>query len=173
MSGFELNKIVASILLASLITMIVGMVANVLYKPQLNTARGYKIEVVETNEKSSSAQQEEPLNIPELMKLANAEAGKEVAKKCISCHSLDNSKLNKIGPHLWGVFNRDKASVADYKYSSAITSKGGKWDDEALFHFIHKPSQYIKGTKMSFAGISNYKDIANIIAYLKQLIDDK
>ena len=172
MSGFELNKIAASVLLASLIAMLVGFIANILYKPNFKVAnRGYSVEVTETVGTSATVE-EVKFDIAELMKTANAEAGKEIVKKCISCHSFDKGGANKVGPHLWNVDGRDKASVEGYSYSAALKAIGGKWDDESLFHFLHKPSKFVPGTKMSFIGLSKGQDLANVVLYLKTMAHD-
>lgn len=171
MSGIELNKIAASILLASLIAMVVGVIANVLYKPKLQLAkRGYQIEVTESNEPSAGTDGTEELkiDIAALMTKANADAGAEVVKKCLSCHSFDNGGANKVGPNLWAVPGGPKAHRKDFAYSKALETKGGTWDDDSLFHFLHKPSKFLPGTKMSFAGLSKPEDVANVIAFLKQ-----
>ena len=168
MSGLELNKIAAAILLASIIAMLVGFVANILYKPQLEVAvRGYQIEVAEDHGTTSETAKE-PLDIPKLMADANAEAGAKTVKKCVACHSFDQGGANKVGPNLWNIIGANKAHRSDFAYSKAMLGSGGIWDQESLFHFLHKPGKYIKGTKMSFAGISKPQDIANVIAYLKE-----
>ncbi|ABV73236.1 cytochrome c [Rickettsia canadensis str. McKiel] len=172
MSGKELNKIVAAILLASLIAMMVGFVANILYKPNLQVLhRGYSVAVHE-NSVASTSEAPAAVNIAELMKTANADNGREIAKKCLMCHSLDKDGPNKLGPHLWDVAGRPKASIADYKYSSALSKLDGVWDDDSLFAFLHKPSSYAPGTKMSFAGISKLQEIADIILFLKTYVHD-
>ncbi len=115
MSGFELNKVAGSILLAALIAMIVGTVVNVLYKPNLSPAqRGYQVEVHEAVATTGTPAEEPPLDIPALMKAANADEGENVVKKCIACHSVDKDGPNKVGPHLWNVIGRKKAGVSDY-----------------------------------------------------------
>jgi cytochrome c len=169
MSGFELNKIAASILLASLIAMIVGIVVNALYKPNLlPEQRGYTVAPhAHTTDKASASELEAPLDIPALMKTANSAAGENIIKKCLACHSVEKDGPNKVGPHLWNVIGRDKASIADYKYSSAMTAKGGKWDYSDLFAFMKNPRQYLPGTKMSFAGLIKPEDIANVIEFLR------
>jgi len=169
MSGFELNKIAASILLASLIAMIVGTIVNVLYKPNLSPEqRGYMVATHSgAHVQAASDVPEKPLDIPALMKAANADAGEVIIKKCLACHSVDKDGPNKVGPHLWNVIGRNKASVADYKYSQAMTDKGGVWSYDDLFHFLRSPRAYVPGTKMSFAGLNKPEDIANVIAYLR------
>jgi cytochrome c len=176
MSGLELNKIVASILLGALIIMLVGFVTDIIYKPDLKPkVRGYSVAVTEGGgDASGNAPDNQPVNfdIPALMKLASAEAGEAVFKKCSACHTTDKGGINKIGPNLWNIVGRVKASEAGYSYSGAITSKGGEWDYESLFHFLHKPKEFIPGTKMSFVGLNKPEDIANVIAYLREKASD-
>ena len=175
MSGKELNKIVAAILFASLIVMIVEFVANILYKPNLQVLhRGYSVAVQESSKnRATTALGQATVNIPELMNNANADNGHAIAKKCLMCHSLDQDGPNKLGPHLWDIAGRLKASVADYKYSPALSKLGGVWDDDSLFAFLYKPSSYAPGTKMSFAGISKTQDIADVILFLKTYVHDQ
>lgn len=169
MSGLELNKIAAAILLASLIAMVVGVVSNILYKPKLEVAqRGYQIEVAEDSASDIPGQPEEPLNIEELMANANAEAGAKTIKKCVACHSFDQGGASKVGPNLWKIVNAQKGKKPGYAYSKAMLAAGGSWDNESLFHFLKRPGKYMPGTKMSFAGIRKPEDIANVIAYLKE-----
>ena len=168
MSGLELNKIAAAVLLASLIAMIVGFVSNILYKPKLELAqRGYEIQVAIHSDIQEQIE-EKPLNIEELMANANAEAGEKTIKKCVSCHSFDQGGANKVGPNLWKVVNAKKGHKDGFAYSKALLASDGIWTEENLFHFLKKPSNYIPGTKMAFAGIRKPEDIANVIAYLKE-----
>jgi cytochrome c len=169
MSGIELNKIAAAVLLASLIAMLVGFVANILYKPKLELSqRGYHLEITESNAAAGGAPEEIPVDVKTLMAKANAEAGAVIIKRCVSCHSFDNGGANKVGPNLWKVSGGPKAHRKDFAYSKALEGAGGIWDDESLYKFLHKPSKFISGTKMSFAGISKPEDIANVIAFLKE-----
>ncbi len=175
MSGLELNKIVASILLASLIAMMVGFVTNILYKPVLSPeSRGYNVEITQepTGDNSATSNLEEVINVTELMKNANAEAGKNLIKKCLMCHSFEKQGPNKVGPNLWNIVGAERGKVANYKYSPALSSKGGNWDEESLFHFLHKPTQFLPGTKMTFAGFNKLQDIADVIIYLKTFVHD-
>jgi cytochrome c len=168
MSGLELNKIAAAILLASLIAMVVGVVSNILYKPKLEVAqRGYQSEVAENDAPAGQAE-EKPLDIEKLMANANAEAGAKTIKKCVACHSFEQGGASKVGPNLWKIVNAQKGQKTDFLYSKAMLAAGGIWDNESLFHFLQKPSKFIPGTKMSFAGIRKPEEIADVIAYLKE-----
>jgi cytochrome c len=175
MSGFELNKIIAGILVASIIAVLVGMVADVLYKPELQAKnRGYTIATHSQNivQSAEAVQDNVDIDIKQLISVANADAGKDVIKKCLSCHSFDKGGANKVGPNLWNIVGHPKAKVQGYNYSPALISKGGNWDEESLFKFLQKPSKYAPGTKMSFAGISKPEDIANLIAFLKKFAQE-
>jgi cytochrome c len=169
-SGFEMNKIAGAVLLASLIAVIAINLVDTLYKPNLTPKnRGYEVAVLEDSNKQSSAPPpvEEKIDIPALMQAANAQTGENIAKKCLACHSFEQGGPNKVGPNLWNVVGSNKGAHPAYKYSDAMHAKGGKWDDESLFHFLHKPSAFMPGTKMSFAGLSKPEEIANVIAFLK------
>jgi cytochrome c len=174
MSGLELNKIAASILLAALVVMLVGNIADILYKPNIAAKhRGFEVAVKEgdNTQNTDATKEEKPFDIKTLMATASAADGQNVFKKCAACHSPEKGGPNRVGPKLWNVAHREKASVSDYKYSAALTKLGGTWDVDALAQFLHKPSAYAPGTKMSFAGISKPEDIANVIAYLETLKD--
>ncbi len=95
-------------------------------------------------------------------------AGEKVFKKCKACHAVEEGK-NKTGPSMYGVVGRAAGSVEGYKYSKAMAGSGLVWDAETLDGFLEKPKKYLKGTKMSFAGLKKEKDRANVIAYLATL----
>jgi cytochrome c len=170
MSNFELNKIVASVLVAALACMLAGNLARILYVTNQKPAvRGYAVNTANSNATAeATAAPEVKIDIPALMAKANAELGKEVAKKCVACHNFNDGEPNKIGPILWNVVNRAKASIANYNYSKPLQNKGGVWDYDSLFAFLHKPTEYIPGTKMAFVGLSKPEDIANVIAFLRE-----
>lgn len=102
---------------------------------------------------------------------ATAEAGKKVSKKCAACHSFTKGGPNKVGPNLWNIVGGKAASVAGYKYSGAMKDMAANWEFEELNKFLFKPKAYLKGTKMSFAGLKKSSDRAAIIAYLTALSD--
>ncbi len=111
---------------------------------------------------------------PILAKLATAKAdeGKALFKKCAACHIIEKGAASKAAPNLWGVVNRKKATQPDFAgYSDAMKGKGGEWTYDNLAHFIHKPKEYVPGTKMIFNGISDDAEVANVIAYLRTLSD--
>ena len=113
-----------------------------------------------------------PASITALLARADVKAGQKVFKKCKACHSTAKGGPNKVGPNLWGIVGRDRASAPGFKYSSAMAAKGGKWTYQDLAAFLAKPKAFVKGTKMSFSGLKKEKDLANIIAYLRSLSDN-
>jgi cytochrome c len=107
--------------------------------------------------------------IDSLLPSASAERGAEVAKQCQACHNFEEGQGAKVGPHLHGVVGRKIASVPGFNYSSALKSKNGNWDFNALNAWLIKPTAYAPGTSMTFAGLSNDKQRADVIAYLDTL----
>ncbi len=102
---------------------------------------------------------------------AKADSGAAIFKKCATCHSADKGGANKVGPGLWGVVNRPKASHEGFGYSDAMKAKGGNWSYEDLARFIHSPGGFVKGTKMVVAGIPDAGDVADLVAYLRTQAD--
>ena len=96
----------------------------------------------------------------------DAAAGEKVFKKCKVCHTFDPGK-KKIGPHLKGVVGRKAGAVEGYKYSKAMAAADITWDEANLDKYLTKPKAFLKGTKMSFAGLKKEAQRADLIAYLK------
>ena len=96
----------------------------------------------------------------------DAAKGEKVFKKCKVCHTFDPGK-KKIGPHLKGVVGRKAGAVEGYKYSKAMAAADITWDEDSLDKYLTKPKAFLKGTKMTFAGIKKEAQRADLIAYLK------
>ncbi len=108
------------------------------------------------------------MDISALLALGTAEQGKKIFKKCAACHSIKQGGANKIGPALYSVVGRAVGVVSGYKYSKALSSYGKQWSFEELNGFLLKPSKWIKGNKMGFAGLKRDEDRASVILYLNQ-----
>ena len=172
MSGFELNKIAGAVLLAGLIAMVTGTVADKLYKPDFSKKRGFQVAVEEgASTEVVASQEEEKIDIAALLNAASVDAGKAISKKCETCHNLEKGGANKVGPALWGIVGHPRGVHEGFSYSDAMKSKGGNWSYEDLFTFIKKPNDLVPGTKMAFAGIKKPQDIANLVSYLRTLSD--
>ncbi|MBK0328517.1 cytochrome c family protein [Rhodobacteraceae bacterium F11138] len=100
----------------------------------------------------------------------DADKGEKVFKKCKACHAVGPDAKNKVGPELNGIVGAPAMHNPDFKYSDAMkeAAEGGLvWDEESLAAFLTKPRDFMKGTKMTFAGLRKEADIANVIAYLQ------
>jgi cytochrome c len=115
------------------------------------------------------AQTFDPAAIAEAATGADAAAGATIAKKCAACHSFDQGGPNKVGPNLWGVVGRPKGGHEGFNYSEAMKSKGGDWTPADLAAFLHKPKEFVPGTKMIFPGIKDSTDLSDLLAYLNTL----
>ena len=176
MSALEINKILASIIVAFLLLGFIGHIGNLIVKvePLENQETAYKIEIPETSV-DSTTQKVSNDNIEAISSLlvnASLDKGEKNFKKCGICHNYKKDSQSKIGPNLWNLINRSKASVKDFAYSKALVNHEGKWTYEELNRFLYKPKEYIKGTKMNFAGLSNIEDRANLILWLRQHSDN-
>ena len=176
MSGLEVNKILASIILAVLIVTLIShlgdLIVNTDHHYEKETA--YKIEVEEIpSDVGMSVKKEEIIEpISLLLASASMDNGQKLFKKCATCHNYEKDGANKVGPQLWNLINRPKANVEGFAYSKELAEFGGEWGYEELAEFLYKPKKYIKGTKMNFAGLKKVKDRADIVYFLRAQSDN-
>ena len=174
MDSFEINKIIAAVLLTVLIIIGIGKFADFLFFVEKPETPGYAVDVEEAKTVSSStkASVEEKIDIDALMAMGDLTHGEKVFKKCAACHSIVKGGKNNIGPALYNVVGRKIGIVEDYKYSKALASYDKEWTLEELNGYLIKPAKWIKGTKMAFAGLRKEKDRASVILYLNQSSDN-
>ncbi len=176
MSGLEVNKILASIILAVLIVTLIGhigdLIVDVEHHDQEETA--YKIEVEEAIGEGKTQTKKEEIIEPISVFLASSslENGEKLFKKCSTCHNYEKDSANKVGPQLWNIINRPKANVEGFAYSKALAEYGGVWGYEELAEFLYKPKKFVKGTKMNFAGLKKVKDRADLVYFLRAQSDN-
>ena len=172
MNSFEINKIIAAIILTIVIVFGVNELADIIYKVKAPEGNTYKV-ATETKEisKDDNIKAEGVDDIKALLALGSIDHGKMVFKKCAACHSVSKGGGNKIGPALWGVIGRKAGSISDYKYSKAMSEFDKNWNFEAINAFLIKPKDYVKGTKMAYPGLKEEKDRASIILYLNEQSD--
>ena len=170
MDSFELNKIIAAILMVVLLVIGLGKIADGVFHVKKPKNPGYQIEVESqlTSATSQATEMVEKINITAVMALGDIASGEKIFKKCAACHSINKGGKNKIGPALYNVVGRAVGGVDNYKYSKTLASYDKEWTFEELNGFLTKPSSYLKGTKMSYAGLRKEKDRASVIKYLNQ-----
>ena len=167
-----MNKIVVSVVFAIILIVGINKVTDVIFYVEKPEKSAYQVASITTVASTTSAEtgstNSEEGNIMALFASTSAAEGAKVFKKCAACHSIKKGGANKIGPALWGVLGRTAGSVPGYKYSKAMAAHGKNWSFEEMNGFLIKPKDWIKGTKMSFAGLKNAKDRAAVILYMNE-----
>ena len=174
MDSFEINKIIAAILLVALLIIGIGKLSNIIFYVEKPKTPGYAVEVkqVSSSLDDSLKKDEEIIDISALMAMGDVASGEKIFKKCAACHSIVKGGKNNIGPALYNVVGRKIGIVEDYKYSKALASYDKEWTVEELNGYLIKPAKWIKGTKMAFAGLRKEKDRASVILYLNKNSDN-
>ena len=170
-----MNKIIVSIVLAIILILGINKITDRIYYVEKPEKSAYQIDGINSVASSTTDEKKSvDLNSGNIMALfasTSAADGEKVFKKCAACHSIAQGGSNKIGPALWGVLGRKVGSVPEYKYSKAMASHGKSWSFEEMNGFLLKPKDWIKGTKMSFAGLKNEKERAAVILYMNENTD--
>ena len=164
-----MNKIIVSIVFAVILIIGINKIADSIYYVEKPEKSAYQVASVTTIASTTSTEtSSETGNIMALFASTSAAEGAKVFKKCAACHSIAEGGKNKIGPALWGVLGRQAGSLPDYKYSKAMAAYGKKWSFEEMNGFLIKPKDWIKGTKMSYAGLKSEKERAAVILYMNE-----
>ena len=171
MDSFEINKIVAAVLVVFLVVFGIGKISDMVFHVEKPNTSAYKVEI-STASSTEDSNTQQLVDVTTLLAMGNLDEAKKVWKKCSACHSIKKDGKNKIGPALYNVLGRNVAALNDYKYSKAFETYGKSWTFEEMNGFLTKPQAYIKGTKMAFAGLKKEKDRASIILFLNQNSDN-
>ncbi|MDC3127307.1 cytochrome c family protein [Candidatus Pelagibacter bacterium] len=169
MDSFEINKIIAAVLLTALLIIGIGKFADMLFYVEKPKQSAYQIDGLEKAVASTEKDETktlEKVDIAQLLAMGDLAHGEKVFKKCSACHMIASDGKNMIGPNLWNVIGRKAGSVSDYKYSKAMVAYAKQWSFEEMNSYLIKPQAYIKGTKMAFAGLRKEKDRASVILYM-------
>tara|TARA_B100000686_G_scaffold301616_1_gene337054 strand:- start:3575 stop:4105 length:531 start_codon:yes stop_codon:yes gene_type:complete len=167
-----MNKIIVSIVLAIILIVGINKIADVIFYVEKPEKSAYQVSSITTVASTSSSEESSVStgsgDIMALFASTSAAEGAKVFKKCAACHSISEGGGNKIGPALWGVLERPAGSLPDYKYSKAMAAYEKKWSVEEMNGFLLKPKDWIKGTKMSYAGLKKAEDRAAVILYMNE-----
>lgn len=171
MNSFELNKILGAILGTCLIVLSLNIAAGAIFAPEKPAKPGYAIAVQEhgAGDKAVAKEPEQPMEA--MMASASMEKGQATAKQCAACHTFEKGGPNRVGPNLWNIVGRPKASAAGFNYSAAMKAKGGAWTFGDLYAYLANPRGFIPGTNMTFAGLSRGQQRADVIDFLRSHAD--
>jgi cytochrome c len=171
MSSLEFNKVFAAVLTAGIAFSAMGLVADNLVHPHHLKKSVLNIQGVAAPPTTGgeAAPAALPPIAPLLAKADPDAGGADVKKLCSACHNFVEGAGAKVGPDLYGVVLRDRASAPGFDYSTALKGKPGKWTYEDLNNWLHSPKSFAPGTKMAFAGIDSDKERADVIDYLHTL----
>jgi cytochrome c len=174
MDSDEINKILMAFLSTCLVLLSLNIAAGALFTPPKPAKQGYEIAVTEEPAKGSApagpAEPQEPIG--KLLASADPGRGEGAARKCAACHTFAKGEPNKVGPNLWGIVGRPRASLPNFNYSAAMKSKGGTWTIEELNTYLINPKAMVPGTSMNFAGVPRGAERADIIAFLNMRADN-
>lgn len=170
MNSFEFNKIAGAVLFALIVSMVGSLIGDGLLHRTALEKNIIDIEVAPAGSGAAGQEKAELPPITPLLAKANVSNGEAIAKKvCAQCHIFTKGAAAlPTGPDLWGIVGRARGST-EFAYSKAMKELGGNWDIETINKFIHKPKDFLSGTKMSFPGLKKDEDRADLIAYLQTL----
>ena len=157
------NTIAGWTLFAGIVALGASIVAGETFHEERPHQMGYPIEGVVV-EGENGAEAEQPIAV--YLAKADAAAGEQVFKKCTACHNADPGGANALGPALYGVMGNPVASHPGFAFTDALKGKGGNWDWDTMSAWLANPKKFAPGTKMTFAGLSNPQDRANVMTFL-------
>ncbi|HZG46881.1 MAG TPA: cytochrome c family protein [Allosphingosinicella sp.] len=159
------NTIAGWVLGGGIVLLGATLVTGEMFHGERPEKMGYEIEGV-VEEGGGAAEAEQP--IAALLATADAGRGANVYKKCAACHTINQGGANGVGPNLWATMGATLGHIPGFAYSEALKGKGGNWTWETMNEWLRNPKAFAPGTKMTFAGIPDGQDRADLILYLNQ-----
>lgn len=176
MESLEFNKIAGAVLATGLLVLGLKNFGSEVFHAEAPEKPGFIIEVAQAaatgGTSAAGGAEVKSEALPVLLAKADVEKGMGTAKACLSCHAFEKGGANKVGPHLWDIVGRKMGAAEGFAYSEGFKAMGDKaWDLDSLNAWLKAPKEFIKGTKMAYAGITKDQDRANVLAYLNTLAD--
>lgn len=157
------NTIAGWVLAACAGALGLSIVSGMYFHAERPEKQGFPIEGVEAEGGGGAAE----VPIATLLASADAAKGAEVFKKCAACHTINQGGANGIGPNLWGTLGEEIGhGKGGFAFSDALAKVGGNWDFEKMSQWLTSPRKFAAGTKMTFAGLGNAQDRANLLVYM-------
>jgi len=169
MWSMNTNKYLGGLVVVAWMLFVIDVVGDKIIPPMEPVASAEAAAAAPSAAPAAKAEPEQPL--PVLLASVSADKGAKIAKKCVSCHTFEKDGKNKVGPNLYGVVGGDRGAKAGFNFSGALKDMGGKWSYADLDAFLKKPKDFVKGTKMSFAGLRSGSDRAAVILYMRSFAD--
>lgn len=158
------TKVVGAFCGALLVYLMGGWLGESLYHVGHGHGGGEQAYLIDVGDDGAGGEEEAPVDFLTLVSEADAGSGERIFRQCGACHKIDEP-ANGVGPHLDNVMGRDIASIGDYGYSGSLPS-GEAWTIDNMNKWITNPSEFAPGTTMSYRGIADDEDRANLVAYL-------
>jgi cytochrome c len=158
------NTIAGWVLGAGIVFLGAWLVTGEVFHSERPEKMGYPIEGVVEEGEGGGGEAEQP--IAHFLQTADAGRGEAQFRRCATCHTVNQGGANGLGPNLYGTMGAAVAHVAGYSYSDALRSHGGNWDWETMSAWLASPRAFAPGTKMTFAGLSDPQDRADLMLYL-------
>jgi cytochrome c len=174
MDSMEVNKGIAAILVGGILFFLTGLIGDALVRERQPEKPALAIAIAPAPTAGGEAKPAGPAPIAPLLAGADPKSGDQFAHKiCVACHTFDKGGKPGVGPNLYGIVGAPHDHEVGFNYSSAMEKfKSQPWTYDALNEWLYKPNAYAPGTRMSFAGITNDKQRADVIAYLRSLSDN-